>query len=239
MSRASKPRIIAAVFAISLSASCGTTGGERIELQLAVRGTDRTSLEVNGATFTLSRAQVAVGPVYFCASDGADTELCETSLTELTQAVVIDGLAPTGLTSIALQGTTGEVRSALYDYGVSWFLTQQVPEALPGVEHSVLLEGTVARDGRELRFVTAVDVLPMSPGATAVHGQRTRHELADGDTLTLAVDPYLWLQPVDVDALFALDAQGTGQVAIERGTQAHEAILQGLQNRAPVQFEWQ
>jgi hypothetical protein len=67
-----------------------------------------------------------------------------------------------------------------------------------------------------------------------VHGQRTRQNLRDGELLTLAVDPYLWLRPLDVDALFALDTQGTGQVSIERGSQAYEAILQGMQNRAPV-----
>ena len=131
------------------------------------------------------------------------------------------------------------VHSALYDYGVVWLLTQPRPAPLPGIEHSAMLEGKVSRDGRELGFVAYVDVLPNAPGGNAVHGQRTLHDLEDGDLLTLVVDPYLWLRPIDVDALFALDADGDGQVVIERGSQAYEAILQGMQNRAPVQFEWQ
>jgi hypothetical protein len=234
-----RSRIAHSLLFAPLLSSCGTTGQERLAVELAVRGTERTSLEENGASFTLSRAQVAVGPLYFCAAAGADTELCETALAELTQAVVIDGLAPPVQTGLELPGTTGDVQSAQYDYGLAWLLTQTEPRPLPGVGHSAELEGTVTREGRTLQFVANVDALPTTPGATAVHGQRTQHALADGDSLTLAVDPYLWLRPIDVEALFALDTQGTGQVVIERGTQAYEAILQGMQNRAPVQFEWQ
>ncbi len=222
-----------------LLAACANVGQEHLALNLAVRGTQQTSLEVNGAVFTLTRAQVAVGPLYFCAADAADTELCETALAELTRAVVIDALAPASETGLELPGTTGVVNSVLYDYGVVWLLTQSMPAPLMGVEHSAILEGTVARDGRELAFVALIDVLPIGPGATAVHGQRTRQDLKDGGLLTLAVDPYLWLRPVDVDALFALDAEGSGKIVIARGSQAYEAILQGMQNRAPVQFEWQ
>lgn len=219
--------------------ACGNVGQEHLVLNLAVRGTQQTSIEADGAVFKLTRAQVAVGPLYFCAADAADTELCETSLAELTQAVVIDALAPVSETGLELPGTTGVVNSVLYDYGVVWLLAQPTPGPLAGVEHSAILEGTVTRDGRELGFVAYVDVLPNAPGATAVHGQRTRQDLADGELLTLAVDPYLWLRPVDVGALFALDVEGSGRVVIERGSQAYEAILQGMQNRAPVQFEWQ
>ncbi len=227
------------LLAFLLGSACGTTGQERIELSLAVRGSERTGLEEKGASFTLTRAQVAVGPIYFCAAAGADTELCETALAELTQVVIIDGLAPTVDTGLTLPGTTGFVQSAQYDYGVAWLLTRAQPAPLPQVAHSAVLEGTVTRDGRTLSFVANIDALPLMPGATAVHGQRTQHKLADGDLLTLSVDPYAWLVPIDVDALFALDAQGTGQVVIERGSQAYEAILQSMQNRAPVQFEWE
>ena len=76
--------------------ACGNTGQEHLALNLAVRGTQQTSLESNGAIFTLTRAQVAVGPLYFCATQAADTELCEAALAELTRAVLIDGLAPLG-----------------------------------------------------------------------------------------------------------------------------------------------
>ncbi|MFT3925834.1 MAG: hypothetical protein QM778_25045 [Myxococcales bacterium] len=225
--------------ACGLSSACGETGQERIELDLAVRGTSATSLESDGAVFVLERADVAVGPLYFCASEGADVELCETALAQLTQVISINGLAPQVELPAKLQGTTGEVRSALYDYGISWFLTETAPAPAGDPQHSAVLEGRVARDGRELRFSALVDVVPLTVGGSAVHGQHTRHELSNGDLLTIAVDPYAWLRPVDVDALFALDSEGTGSVIIEPGSQAYEAILQSMQNRAPIQFAWE
>lgn len=222
-----------------LVAGCAETGGERFDVPLSARGTERTSFEKGAAVFRLTRADVAVGPLYFCASESAELELCEAAIAEFLEARVLNGLDP-GVRELGeLAGTSGEIRSALYDYGVTWLLTQQAPRPDPGVEHSAILEGTLTQAGRELRFTARVDVLPRTRGSNAVHGQPTREQLGENDRLTLAIDPYAWLAAIDVDALFALDPELTGQVEIERGSQAYEAILQGMQNRAPVRFEWE
>jgi len=233
-----KRRMFAWSAVLSLGASCGDTGQDHVTLKLATRGSDARSLEVDGATFVLQRAEVAVGPVYFCAAEGADTSLCDAALAELTEVVTVDALAPQSALPQKVHGVTGEVRSAIYDYGVSWFLTEQAPAPSGSAQHSAVLEGDLSRDGRTLHFVAEIDAVPLTVGASAVHGQHTRCQLGEVDVLTLVVDPYLWLRPVDVEALFALDPQATGKVTIAPGSQAYEAILQGMQNRAPVQFEW-
>jgi hypothetical protein len=234
----SKGRVGGVLLALVGASSCGETGQERLEVALSAHGTAQHSIEVDGATFTLTRAEVALGPFYFCASESADSELCEAALAELTQGVTIDGLRAEPQALPPLAGTSGDIHSVIYDYGIAWLLTESAPEALTLLGHSAVLEGNVTRGDKSLRFVAAVDVLPRVAGAHVVNGQRTEHVLGEGDELTLSVNPTFWLRPINVDALFELDSAGTGEVVIERGSQAYEAILQSMQNRAPVQFEW-
>jgi hypothetical protein len=133
------------------------------------------------------------------------------------------------------------VRSGLYDYGIVFLLTHNAPMAIAGAPegHSAVLEGNVERAGEVRRFQAQVDIEPAVPGDTAVSAQRTDHEIAgEGEDLTVSVDPYAWLANIDVDALFALPVDENGITQLSDGTQAYEALLQGLQNRAPARFVW-
>ena len=234
--------LAAATGALSLAClACGDTGSERVEIPAVARGSAQTSLSVGAASFKLNRAQVGFGPVYFCATAGAEVELCEVALAELLTTLTIDGLDAQSQPIGTLQATTGSVRSALYDYGISWLLTQQAARPSDGSPggHSALLDGSVERDGRTLSFSVQVDIKPRGPGDAAVNAQRTSHEISGrSDRLTVAVDPYRWLENVELDPLFALDSDGDGNVVIAEDTQAYQAIVQGMTNGAPVQFVW-
>jgi hypothetical protein len=222
-------------------ASCGDTGQAQVEIALYGQGSALAEGLVHGATFRLTRADVAFGPAYFCASKAAEPEPCETALAEMRNTVVISGVSATPTRLGELRGTTGHVHSAFYDYGIVFLLTHDAPMAIAGAPggHSAVLEGTVERAGEMRRFQARVDMEPAVPGATVVSAQPTEHELSgDGDALTVSLDPYAWLADIDVDALFALpvDAQGITQISDE--SQAYEAILQGLRESAPARSVW-
>lgn len=219
--------------------ACGDTGRERVQISFDAVGSAPRVLEVDGARLTLTRADVAFGPAYFCASDKAEAELCEVALTELRDVVVVNALAPAAQPLGVLSGTTGEVRSAMYDYGIYWLLPAAQPTRAALEGHSAILEGMLERAGESLRFRAAVAVVPSGRGKFAVHALRTQHEIGeDGARLTVRFDPHFWVDRLDVDALFALDEDGDGEVVIPPETLSHESILQGMTSRAPAQFAW-
>jgi hypothetical protein len=229
------------ILVVLLMIGCGDTGQEHVELPLRAKGTAAREVALDDARITLTRAQVSFGPAYFCASEAGRAELCEVALAEFTQSAPIDALDPSPQELGTLQATTGEVRSGLFDYGLSWLLTQNGARANPGaVEgHSALLDGTLTRGAQSLRFSVAIDVKPRMQGDLAVNGQVTRHTLREGSALTVEVDPNAWVSQLDVDALFALDGDGDGAVGIGASDAAYESILQGMVSRAPPRLQWQ
>jgi hypothetical protein len=234
-----KPLHLASAFVTLLA--CGDTGQEHVQIPTAARGSERDSISVNGTILRLIRAEVAFGPVYFCATEGADVGLCDVALAELLDTVTIDGLSAADVRIGSLSATTGSVRSALYDYGISWLLTRNNPRASAGAPqgHSAILEGTAESQGSVLRFSAQVDITPLSRGDAAVNARRTSFEItSSSDRLTIALDPYRWLERIDVDELFALDVDGDGAVELGPEHQAYQAIVQGMANRAPAEFVW-
>jgi hypothetical protein len=223
-------------------ASCVEASQTRLQVSLVATGSAGTSVQVADTAFALSRAEVAFGPAYFCATQSADPELCAVALLELRGTVRIDALSGESQELGTLEGTSGEIRSALYDYGISWPLTRTslAPAAAAPEGHSAVLEGIAERAGERLHFRAALDVLPRARGDAAMNAQRTRHTLSpDGDVLRVRVDPLRWLIRVRPDALFALDADGDGEVVLAPGDQPYEAMLQALQSAAPLSFEWE
>jgi hypothetical protein len=209
---------------------------------LVATGSASRGVQVDDTAIALSRADVAFGPAYFCATQSADPELCAVALLELRETVRIDALAGQSQDLATLDGTSGEVRSALYDYGISWPRTRTAaaPAAAAPEGHSAVLEGEAERAGQRLRFRAAIDVIPRSRGDAAMNAQRTRHTLSpEGDVLRVRVDPLRWFKYVQPDALFALDVDGDGEVMLAPGDQAYEALLQGMQSAAPLSFEWE
>jgi hypothetical protein len=232
-----------AATAMVLLGACGDTGQARVALPLLVQGEGGSSLQVGVATWTLERAQVAFGPAYFCASEGgAEVEFCQEALLELTETVTIDGLSEQAEQAGSLCGVSGAVRSVMYDYGFTWLQRGPAPRANPGAPqgHSARLQGEVRQGDRQLAFSADIDLAPRARGNLTQIGQSTSFEVdAHTRSLTVVAEPLRWLERIDLEKLFALDEDGDGEVRIAPGSQAHEAIVQGMQNRAPLRFRWE
>jgi hypothetical protein len=230
-----------ALLLLCLVCSCADAGQERVSLPLSARGSAARTLQIAGASVTLTRAELAFGPAYLCASEQARAELCEVARAELLDVKLLNALDGSTQPIGTLAATTGTVGSGLFDYGISWLLTEAQPRvsaAAPG-GHSALLEGTLESGGRTLRFLAAIDVKPQSAGEAAVNGQRNAHELTGTEQVVLTVDPQRWIDRLDVEALLALSPDASGQVTIAAGTLNYESILQGMVSRAPVAIRWE
>ncbi|MBK9753700.1 MAG: hypothetical protein IPO88_09375 [Nannocystis sp.] len=213
--------------------ACGSSGGEPFSYPLAAVGAGAGPFPVGDWQVTLTRAEVAIGPIYVCATAAASPDLCDVALAEFTEVAVVDALAPAAEIG-ELHARPGEPRSAMLDYGISWFTTQSRPEALAALGHSARLAGTAVRDGASLNFDAQVDVVPPLRGSPALVGVRAHSEFQDeGSRLELRLDPRAWLTGVDFDALAAsgLDA------SIRPGDPAHAAIAFAMTTQPPS-FRW-
>lgn len=222
--------------------ACAEVGGrEHVRLRLSASGTAPRTVTLGSAQLLLTRADVAFGPAWFCSSEGARAELCEVALAELRSTVLVRALDPAQAELGELVATTGEVRSAMFDYGYSWLLTAEVPRPSPVAPagHSAVLEGTLRQGERTLRFAVALDVKPRLRGEAALNGQRTRYTISEAsERLNVGFDPHAWVERLEPEALFALDSDGDGAIVIEPGTSAYESVLQGMTSRAPATFAW-
>jgi hypothetical protein len=226
---------------VVLVTACGDTGGERVSVALFASGTPAREVAIGDTRVVLTRAELAFGPAYFCASATASAELCAVALAELREPTRVSALDPSAQAVGVLAATTGTVHSAIYDLGISWLLTQSDAHAsaVAPEGHSALLEGILTKAGRTLRFRAGIDASPARRGELAVNTQRTEHELTgEGDQLTLVIDANTWVDRLDVDALFALDTDGDGSVVIEKGTTSYDGILMGMVSRAPLGLRW-
>jgi hypothetical protein len=215
-----------AVFALVV-ASCGETSRRSIERTLDVAGTTPEPFVVDGFTVTLDRADVAFGPLYACAAVIASLDLCETSIVESLVSATIDGLDPVPQ-RFPLVGTTGIVRSVMYDHGLTWRFTDARPVATDGaVEgHSMAFAGHAERGAESFDFTAAIDVRPASPGAPGVFGVETPvQEVGDVVALRLAFDPIAWWSTVDFEALAARAALEGGSIDLQPGDPVLEALL--------------
>ena len=126
-------RLVRCAAVALLAVGCGQTTGAFVEISFAGRGTAAETFTKGGWEVTLSEATLGFGPIYFCATDSAQSSRCEVAVLEYLDGVTLDGLDPEPQSIGRLFGTTGTVRTAFFDYGIVWLLTEPLPEALPGV----------------------------------------------------------------------------------------------------------
>jgi hypothetical protein len=191
-----------------------------------------------GWSITLTRADVALGPFYFCAATSGAATLCESSVAEVTSVTVVNALAPAPVSLGRVHGFSGTIESASYDFGITWLETQReaTPAAgLPG-GRSMRLEG-VARNGAvAIPFTADVEVTPQFQGQNAVATAPARANVQSPATrLEVVLEPAAWLRQVDFDAVAARNAV---PLTIVPGTIEHNALLVGIKNLAPLQFQW-
>lgn len=236
MTRAPVPKAMRPVLRASLlllATACGATGAEPFTYPALARGPGPGPHPLGGWTVTLTRADVAVGPIYFCATAAASPDLCDVAVAELTTPAVADALSTTPQPLADVTSLPGEVRSAMLDYGVSWFPTASDPEALTDLGHAAHLAGEATDGASTVTFDALVDVAPPVRGSPAVVGARASAGEDPPARLELDLPVHAWLAAVDWDALAA-----AGESAeIRPGDPAHAAIAFAMTTQPPS-FRW-
>jgi len=250
-----KLRPHAVVFALALSASvasapaCIESPQEVVEYDAVAMGAGTRTTTAGAWSIELSRADVALGPFYFCAAASGSSTLCESSIAELRTVTAVDALSPSAARLGRVRGFTGVIKSAAYDLGISWFDTQTAATPAPAApgRHSMRIEGVATKGATRLPFTADVDVVPQYQGQNAVPTAPADANVASPSTrLEIRLDPVAWTRQIDFDAALAraaADAVAAGAPAptalvITPGTPEHNALLVGLKNLAPPELRW-
>lgn len=223
----------------SLAPGCVEPGRTSVRLPVQGAGTGTRTFVVRDATVTLDDARIAWGPAYFCTTPFADFDLCPTALAEVTSVGTIDALDATPQALGTLSGIDGTVRSAMFDYGISWLLPAADPAPDPGAvdgRHSAHFAGTAERNGVRTRFVIDVDVVPSASGISAAHGVPVRHRLAARpDALTLRFDPEVLFGGSDFAELETLPGD---PVVVPESSTLYQSVVIAFSSASTPTFEW-
>jgi hypothetical protein len=223
-------------------AGCIEASQEPVAYDAVVVSQDGGKDESNGWVITLSRADVALGPFYFCASASGSSTLCASSIAEVASVRVVDALAPGASPLGRVHGFSGNIQSVSYDFGISWFDTQTSATPAPMLPggHSMRLEGEARKGTMLVPFTADVDVVPQYQGQNAISTAPAVGSVASSATrLEVLLEPAAWMRQVDFDAIAAkLGASGKAAFAIEPGMEEHGAVLVGLKNLAPPELRW-
>lgn len=167
-------------------------------------------------TIALDEAKMAFGPLYFCSTTAASSDLCPSALQEFTDIAVIDLMAlntensqPQTLGSIV--GLSGVINSAMFDFGQPWLATDTNPRSRSPLDggHTLVMQGTATRtDGATFRFDLGLDLQSNIRGEALVIGYRTQATFSDlleeqsRIQLTASFSPAAWLADLDWQAIF-------------------------------------
>lgn len=197
------------------------------------------SFVVGAVTVKLSRAELAFGPVYFCAATSGSATLCRSALGEVTRVSRIDLLSPDPQPLGTVRGFSGTVRSASYDLGLHWFDTSFAVEPSPAAPdgHSMVVEGTLSRGAEvDVPFRFFLDAVPQYQGQRAVPTAAAAADIAEtGTRLTVAFEPEPWLRQIDFDAVLATAPR---PIVLDTKSPAHGAVLVGIKVARPPEFRW-
>jgi hypothetical protein len=193
-------------------AGCGDVGQRQAEVPLYVSGTElaRPVVAVGDVMLTIDRAELAFGPLYLCAGAQAG-ELCDTARLEWLGSVRIDLKEPEPRRAGTLSGTTGRVRSWMYDLGISSQLSQDESFVLDAAQElgdaSLVVEGRASEGSAELPFVVRVvvqqgaDVERGVPVVRKGTGDVFDHDVTGAEPgLWVRFDASAWLSKLDLRA---------------------------------------
>lgn len=222
---------------------CGDTGTPNVHYPLRARGVSAAPFAVDQYTVELQVAELAFGPLYLCATSAASSDLCPSAVAEFADSAVIDLLDEDAQALGEVVGFAGAVRSATYDYGVTWLPTQRIPApteaAIEG--HSMHFEGTATREGVVLRFIADLTLAPQTQGTRTIQGARVPGEQqATATSLTLTFEPQRWWSEVDFDELSTLaGAQADGEaLVLPPSSRAMSALMVAIVANHPPLFTW-
>lgn len=218
--------------------ACTASPQTAVRYPAMARGSGASTIRTGEWTVTLTRADLAFGPAYFCAAQSGSSTLCDTALAELTTVTRVDLLSSTPTALGLVDGLTGTIRSASYDVGITWLHTEQQPTATSAAPdgHSAVLEGTATNGALTVPFVVLLDAAPQYQGQHAVATTPVSAEVTSDDLeLDVRFDPVRWVGQID----FATAAQRPERpVVFTSGSVEHSAVLVGLKNLAPAELVW-
>ncbi len=227
---------LATLGALAALGACDDTGRTPATVALVARGSSSPVLVDGAWTVTLTRAELAFGPAYFCATSASSSELCETAVLETRETHPFDALDPIDQPLGELVGVTGNIRSAQYDLGIPFLLTQSAPTPLAAAVdgHSLVLEATATDGVTTFDLEVAMDATAGVSGNTLIVGAAIVAEVpARGGVMTASVDPRNWLRGLDWAALASTPRDPGEPVVLARGSLAYDAVLRGLTANHP------
>ncbi len=187
-------------------------------------------------TIELTRADVAFGPVYFCAANFGGASLCDVAAGESLDDVVLSGIAPQETLLGTVHGLTGPIRSASYDFGIHWFPTQSGPTA-SRLGHSLVVEGSFVRGVTRAPFFLAVDANPQYAGARYAPTRKVEAEVTrETKAVHAAFSVSAWLRALPIEEL--VTASGGAPIRVEKSGRAHDAVLIEMTVLHPVSFSF-
>lgn len=230
--RTTPPAVVAFAALLALGTACGTTGAEPFNYPALARGPGPGPHALGPWQVTLTRADVALGPIFFCATAAASPDLCDVAVAEITAPAVADALAPEYRPLADVDSLPGEVRSAMLDYGVSWPATASEWAPVTDLGHSARFTGTATRGDLGVDFDIIVDLPPPTRGSPTVVGA---HAVAPEVPTRLEIDlpVHAWLAGVDWDAL----AAAGDSAEIRPGDAEHDVVAFAMTTQPPG-FRW-
>jgi hypothetical protein len=220
------------------TSACIESPQTEVSYAAEARSTLASTFVVGNVTVKLTRADIAFGPVYFCAANAGSAVSCKSSLAESTDVTRIDLLTPSSPLG-KVRGYTGSIRSASYDLGLHWFDTSFSIESSPAAPdgHSMVFEGTLARAGEgEVPFRFLVDVVPQYKGQRAVPTSEAVADITDANQkLLVSFEPEPWLRQIDFDAVLE---KASRPIVLDSKKPEHDALLVGLKVARPPEFRW-
>jgi hypothetical protein len=205
---------LALSFACALT-GCGDVGQSQVEVPLYVSGSQLapTVTAVGDVMLAIDRAELAFGPLYLCAGAQAG-ELCDAARLEWLGSVRIDLKDSKPRRAGTLSGTTGRVRSWMYDLGISSQLTHNEPFVLDAAQElggaSLLVEGRARQGDFEVPFDVRVvvqqgaDVERGVPVVRKGTGDGFNHDVTGSEPgLWVRFDASVWLSKLDLRAELA------------------------------------
>lgn len=226
-----------ALFCALLCAACGSTGQDRVAVPFTARGTDPQAFDADGWSVLLSRADVALGPIYFCASRGSSSDLCPSAVAEFADSFSVDALDASRQDLGALDALTGEVHSVAWDYAITWPTTAEEPVVLDDAVdgHSARFAGQASNGNETLDFTLDLDIAPLLRGSRAVQGVRNDATIeADGTRCELRLDPASWWAQARFD-----DYSGQSDaIAIDPESSTAQAVILAMTSSSPPRFVW-
>ena len=225
--------------ALALLSACGDTGQVRLSYPIVARGVSAAAFQAGDWTVTLDEAQLLFGPVFFCASVIAAADLCPSAQAEFTEVAVINLLDPNPQALGEVNSIEGVINSLIFDYGVTWFVSQDSPQLVSNELNgqSAIFSGAAAHpDGRTLEFSADLLIAPSIRGGFAVQLGGTKAEILSDDVqVEVAFDVTSWWAKIDFEVLAA---SGEPRVIIVPGSTAHSSLIISMTANDTPSFEW-